>query len=204
MDDATHMVSSSIPDSGSGASCEIQDKVTGSTPTDRWVAPRPPKEGRHGAGWSSLGFWGCMFLAAGFYGMTALGPKLIFSVELAERLASNQRQMLRLESRTRSWNRLAAAWKIDNKFNAVAARSRYVTSPKDEQVIPLPESLQADLAVLSNQSDNADPITDPTSVDSRRLREFRVLLGRTQIRRSLLWIAGLLTLLAFAGFRGGD
>jgi len=145
-----------------------------------------------------------MFLAAGFYGMTALGPKLIFSVELAERLASNQRQMLRLESRTRSWNRLAEAWKIDNKFNAVAARSRYVTSPKDEQVIPLPESLQADLAVLSNQSDNADPITDPTSVYSRRLREFRVLLGRTQIRRSLLWIAGLLTLLAFAGFRGGD
>lgn len=154
------------------------------------------------AGWNSLAFWTCLFLAAGCYSLTVLGPKVVFALQLNERRAGNQHQLLELEGQIRQWERLASAWQRDGGFNAAAARSRYTAAPGDEQVIALPEGLQTELGGGSGRTPLPPAATQAPS-GGGRLKTIRAILSQAEVRQGLLGAAGGLTVLAFTCFRGG-
>ena len=213
MDDEYRMVSASTSPADRGVPADSAATSVPDVNNSLSETREPGPESR--AGWSSLAFWSCLFVAAGCYSLTVLGPKLLFAIELNERRGGNQRQLLELESRTRHWERLASAWKSDGGFNAATARSRYTPAPGDEQVISLPDGLKSDLGVAAERggagergvaSEQREPEGAAHAAKGRtsgNLRAMRGLLSRAEVRRGLLGVAGGLTVLAFTLFRGG-
>ena len=75
----------------------------------------------------SVGFWGCLLVAVGIYGLVVLSPKVVRWAERRQQVERNQRQLVDLQHQVDYWQRLTDELETNAKF-----RDSFQSSSTDE------------------------------------------------------------------------
>ena len=145
----------------------------------------------------SLAFWLCLLTAALLYASVMLAPKLLTNFSLRGQHYGNQVRLVSDEQQQRYLEKVVAALESDPEFAEELARVDFdAVRPGDER-IPASEAVNWELLPESASARSA--VRDPWYLPS-----MRILAGHQSLRWSMLSVAALLIVLAFAYLHEGQ
>lgn len=140
----------------------------------------------------SLAFWIGLILAALLFALVALSPKFLIYLGLRNQFDNNQMRLLTLERQAGQLQRVIDAIRSDKEFASELTRVEFDAVRPGEEVIPVETALKLDSRSL--QSQPPAPVSEPQWY----LPVVQRLATDAELRRSLLLVAVLLVVVAFA------
>ena len=146
-------------------------------------------------GWGvTLAFWATLLVAGSLFMAASLAPRLAMLADQQEEYAANQRQLIELEQRAESLERIARAAQDDPTFAKELARTGLALDQPGSHQLSVPAALQPDAGAIADEP----PSHGVPPRMTLALSAIRPLADDVRLRFSVLGLASFLVVMAFA------